>query len=259
MNEKKISPEAMTERLQRALGTRLRSVLLYGSAAAGDFLAQRSDYNLLVVADQLGVEELKALSKPIRAWVKDGNPPPLCFTVERLKSSADVFPLEMLDLKERRRVLHGEDCIAGMELSQANLRHQLEYELKSRLIQLRERFLLVAGEHRQTLDLLTQSLSTFLVLFRGVLRLLGKEASPSKLEAVRLLGRELGFPVEAFETVHDLRSGARAAGGIDMESLFQQYLTAIEAVGDKVDRFVHPSSAVNQEGSEPQPEKDYAQ
>jgi len=191
------------------------------------------------VVDRLGLTELKAMAKPTRAWVKEGNPPPLCFTLERLENSADVFPLELLDIKEQRRVLFGDDVVAGVEVSEANLRHELEYELKSKLIQLRVRYLLAEGAAKATAELLVNSLSTFLVLFRGAWRLFQQEPVTSKLEALRLLGAELDFPIQVFETVHELKTGIRAAKGLDTDELFQQYLSAIETVVDKVDRHLH--------------------
>ena len=85
-----MKPEDLVKKLQNALGGGIRSVILYGSAAAGDYVGKRSDYNILVVTDQLGVKELTALAKPSMAWRKAGNPAPLFFTLDRLQKSAET-------------------------------------------------------------------------------------------------------------------------------------------------------------------------
>src|SRR5437899_8447225 len=48
----------MVRALKEALGPRLRNVVLYGSAARGDYHKARSDMNLLLVLEDLGVATL---------------------------------------------------------------------------------------------------------------------------------------------------------------------------------------------------------
>lgn len=237
-----MKPEDLVAQLQQALAANLRSVILYGSAAAEEFVPDRSDFNVLVIVDRLGVPELKSLGGVLRPWVKAGHPPPLCFTAERLKHSTDVFPLELLDIRDRRRVLFGTDVVADLEISTDNLRHELEYELKSKLIQLRRHYLLAHQASADTVALMVKSLSTFLVLFRGAWRLFNPGPAPAKLEALQSLGRALDFRTDVFELVHRLRTGEQAAKEIKADDLFGQYLAAIEIVVDKVDAAVKPTS-----------------
>ena len=46
----------------------------------------------------MSLDELKALVPITDRWVKEGNPPPLLFTSDRFARSADVFPIEILDI-----------------------------------------------------------------------------------------------------------------------------------------------------------------
>ncbi|RPJ53355.1 MAG: nucleotidyltransferase domain-containing protein, partial [Acidobacteria bacterium] len=153
-----MTPEQLVEKLKQANPTGLKAVILYGSAAAGDHVGKRSDYNILVVMDQLGLRELKLFLKPSEAWVKDGNTPPLLFTPEVLQRSADVFPIEMLDIRDSHRVLYGEDITGEIQINPENLRLQLEHELKGKVIQLRERYLSTGGKPKLVGDLLMNSL-----------------------------------------------------------------------------------------------------
>jgi len=156
--------EKLTEELKSACSANLKSVILYGSAAAGDHTGKRSDYNVLVVTEGLGRSELLAFSKTAKAWANAGNPAPLLFTMERLNKSTDVFPVELLDIKECHKILFGEDVVSDLDISTDNLRLQIEHELRGNLIQLRQQYLLSAGNAKEVCNLMVRSLSSFLVL-----------------------------------------------------------------------------------------------
>ena len=49
--------EQLVSQLSGVYGNTLRSVILYGSAVAGEHIAKRSDYNVLVVLDSIPLEE----------------------------------------------------------------------------------------------------------------------------------------------------------------------------------------------------------
>ena len=134
--------EALTQRLQTVCGENLRSVILYGSSVTGDHAGRRSNYNVLVVLHRLGLDDLKALSPVVRAWVRGGQPAPLLWTQESLRRSADAFPLEIADLQAAHRELYGTDVLDTLPVDAARLRLQLEHELKSRLLALRQHYLL---------------------------------------------------------------------------------------------------------------------
>lgn len=233
-----MTPEDLVKQIRSAPGAGVKSVVLYGSAAAGDHVGKRSDYNILVVTDQLGMKELKALSKLSQGWVKAGNPPPLLFTLDRLQKSADVFPIEILDIKESHRVLFGEEVLSQLEVHYENLRLELEHELKSKLIQLRESFLMTGGKRKEVVELLIESLSSFLVLFRAALRLYQDEVPPRKLDAMRALSQHIRFDTGVFERVEELKEGKKKSKQLDWEALFERYLQTIESVVDAVDAHI---------------------
>ena len=233
-----MTPEQLTEQLKETLGERLTSVILYGSAAAGDHAGKKSDFNVLVVLDRISMEELKVLRPTAVRWRKAGNPPPLLFTMERLQQSADVFPIELLDIRECHRVLYGEDATATLELNNENLRVELEHELKGKLIQLRENYLVTEGRNRRVTDLMVESLSTFLVLFRAALRLYQEDVPQRKAEALHALAQHITFDARVFETIRGLKEGTTKPRDVDAETLFAQYLQTVESVVDAVDTFI---------------------
>ena len=96
--------DELVRQLQLAYGGGLRSVVLFGSAVAGEHNPKKSDYNVLVIVDSLPLERLRAVAAVSKAWAEDGNPPPMTFTTSEWKSSSDIFPMEYADILERHRV-----------------------------------------------------------------------------------------------------------------------------------------------------------
>ncbi len=234
-----MTPEKLVEELKMACPQGLKSVVLYGSAAAGDHTGKRSDYNILVIAENLGLETLNAISKTAAKWAQAGNPSPLMFTEERLRQATDVFPVELLDIRECHKVLYGDDPVCDLEIDTRNLRLQIEHELRGKLIQLRQHYLLTGQKSKAVGDLMIQSLSTFLVLFRAALRLFDESVPLKKIEALEKLATHLAFDVSVFITVQQLKDGTIKAKSVDMDKLFGTYLETVECVVDAVDRHIN--------------------
>src|SRR6476620_2548716 len=127
--------------LRAAHGENLSSIVLYGSAAAGDHVESRSDHNLLIALTRITTRDLHAAHSAMRDWEKLGQPIPVYFTVAELQDAADVFPIEFHQMEKARRILYGRDPFEFVQISRANLRHQTEYELRTKLIQLRRLYM----------------------------------------------------------------------------------------------------------------------
>jgi hypothetical protein len=235
-----MTPEELVEQLQKAIPGQLRAALLYGSAAAGDHVPGTSNYNVLLVLDRLGLAELDALAGPARKWAKAGNRPPLLFTAEQLRRSADAFAIELLDIRQSHRMLLGDDPLAGVTIQHEHLRLQLEHELNGKLLALREQYVLAGGKPRYVAELLTASVAGFLVLFRAALRLFQDEVPPHKTEALRQLAQHIPFDPQPLLDVDDLRHRRRKWRGLSPLALFESYLASIQQVADAVDRHLHP-------------------
>src|SRR5271165_1439294 len=89
----------LVSRLKEFAAENLESVILYGSAARGDFKEGHSDLNILCVLRSVTARELARLTPVVHWCCKDQNEPaPLFFTDEELRTSADVFSIELLDM-----------------------------------------------------------------------------------------------------------------------------------------------------------------
>lgn len=231
----KWSTEKMVEELKSLLGNQLVSVVLYGSAAAGDHSGKNSDINLLVVTHSLHSKELLGLSKAAVPWKEQGNPPPLFLTEERLKDFVDVFPVEIMDIQHNHQVLFGPDPVAGLSISHDHLRVELEHELQGKLIQLRTQFMLTEARPGMLEKLMVDSLATFLVLFKSALWLYGVTPPVRKMEALLKLKDHIPFDPWPFEVVDRLKQGEKVKG-LDLLETFEKYLGAIESIVDNVNK-----------------------
>src|SRR5918995_2088607 len=102
-------------------GDNLASVVLYGSAAAGDHVELRSDYNLLITLKRITPEDLRQAQAPMREWQRLGHPLPGYFTMEELSDAADVFPIEFHQMSQARILLYGKDPFEFAKLSDIHL------------------------------------------------------------------------------------------------------------------------------------------
>ena len=222
--------------LQATHGDNLASIVLYGSAAAGDQIELRSDYNLLIALNRITPEDLRVAQAPMREWQRLGHPLPVYFTVEELSDAADVFPIEFHQMANARVVLYGRDPFEFVQLSDHNLRHQTEYELRSKLIQLRRLYIPASTSVDKLASLMNESLSSFAALFRAVLLLFGRPAPIAKPDCVRATVEHLDLDPTPFEQIFSFRSGeALPASDKEANELFGAYLEQIEKVVEAVD------------------------
>ena len=139
------------KRAREAAGTNVESIILFGSAVSGDFHPGLSNLNMLCVLRDCSFAALQALAPVAKWWEKQKQPPPLCMTRKELERSTDVFTIELLDMQQHHRVLFGEDVVQGLRISMHVHRVQVEYELREKLILLRQQILLAAGNEFATM------------------------------------------------------------------------------------------------------------
>jgi hypothetical protein len=228
----------LVKRLGEAAGAHLSAVVLYGSAADHEFHEEHSDLNTLCLLDRLDGAALANLQPVALWWWRKGHPAPLVFTLEELRHSADVFAIELLDMKQRHRMLLGEDFLAHLDVPMALHRLQVERELRISVIRLRQAFLRSRGRRSELAELMISSASTFAALFRHSLIALGETPPDSRRSAADRLAALVGFDRGVFHTVLDLREGKRDAGELNHEQTFAAYLDAVTRVAEEMDRLL---------------------
>jgi predicted nucleotidyltransferase len=219
-------------------GENLASVVLYGSAAVGDEIELRSDYNLLITLHRITPADLRESQAPLREWERLGHPLPVYFTVEELSDAADVFPIEFHQMADARVVLYGPDPFSSLSFSDANLRHQTEYELRSKLIQLRRMYIPASTSIERLSNLMSDSLSSFAAIFRAVLVLYGEEAPVAKVDGVRAMVKRFGLDGAPFERIFEFRANdTLPPTETEANEIFAAYLEQIQQAVEVVDEF----------------------
>jgi len=222
--------EKFVEQLETVFKDNLKSVVLYGSKASGEDTKKNSDHNILVILGEVRFEDMKASSKAVAGWTKQGNPPPLLFTQAMLKESMDVFPIEFQDIKDNNRILYGQDLVSGLEIEDVNLRHEVEFELKGKLLKLRQGYMMYAEKDSKIRDLLVDSISSFLVLFKHTAKLLGRTPPKKKIDALDALSEKTGLKKQVFLDVFNMKHGDKNALNLNMEKVMMEYMIEIEKI-----------------------------
>lgn len=224
------------DKLKAAAGENLQAVVQYGSSVSGEFHKNYSDVNLLCVCKRLDADVLRAMHPAVNSWTRQGQPPPMFFAEEELARSADVFAIELLDIQAARQVLYGEDPFVRLEVPTKHHRLQVERELRTNVIRLREQYAVAAEDEKRVQALLMRSISSFATLFGHTLLLLGEPRPVGRHEVIDSLARKLEFDAAPFHRVLELREGKRDAKGLDLHALFRGYLDGVKRVADEVDR-----------------------
>ncbi|MEK6299842.1 MAG: hypothetical protein AABO41_03900 [Acidobacteriota bacterium] len=230
-----IELKELIDKLGAAHGTNLKSVVLYGSAVAGGQLDEDAPKKVLVVLDRITPADLKAAHEVAEWWRLEGNPLPVYFTSEEMTDSSDVFPIEFIDMSKLRHVLYGKDPFDGLEIATNNLRHQLEYELRAKVIKLRRLYIPASHNPNRLTRLLAESLDSFAVLFRHVLEMMGSEAPFDKRECVMKLAATLDLDKGVFERIFQCESDEEVWLQAETDEVFGKYLDQIQRVIDAVE------------------------
>ena len=228
--------EQLVEKLQKAYGDRLVSVVLYGSAASGDRHARFSDYNVLCVLSRITPRELGDSEAIFRWWREFGSPSPLLLTEQEVETSTDCFAIEFSDMKRQHRLLAGKDVISTLVVDDTFYRAQVEHDLRAKLLRLRQKASGMLSDASLLRRLLLDSLSTFCVLFRHALILHGCEAPATKREVIARASERFGFDPLPFDKLLAIREQQLKTREVEPVALLGAYLAAIDVVIRAVDQ-----------------------
>ena len=227
--------DEFVKRVRNAGGANIESVLLFGSAVAGNFHEGLSNLNLLCVLKDTSFPSLEALGPAARWWDKHKQPPPLCMTRHEIERSTDVFTIELLDMQQHHRCLFGPDVLVDLQIPMDLHRVQVEYELREKLILLREHILVSSENDGRLWELLLRSSPSFATLFRHALIALGDTSHKARREAVQAILQRLGVAPSALLEVLDVREKQLQKKELNVRELAARYIAEVEKVTAAVD------------------------
>ena len=230
---KKIIDEFVTH-MKNAYGEGLVSVILYGSAASGEYAGRHSNFNMAVILKDTSIGSLSKVSGFINKR-KFMIINPIFFTEDYIKRSTDVFPIEFIDMKENHFALYGRDLFKDIDIDVRNLRFQCEQELKSKIVNMKMAFLRSTNVSKIE-KILFKSLTSSLHILRNLIRLKGKEPSYVRTDILKEISLEFGVDTAPLQDILDLRRGILNPSREKIVSLFTRLVETLEVISDKVDR-----------------------
>ena len=219
--------------LRECFGDNLVSVMLYGSYVSDDFVPRVSDVNVLVLLDHSDPGQIRQLGARARRLIRRFRITPLILTRSEFGNSADVFPMEYMDIAERNRVLFGEDETRSLALEKKNLRHQLEERLRGSVAFLRQVLVASRGRKRVLRHNLKILYGSLKAIFKGLLRMRGVTEIPADGSTLlEQLASSFNVQVDPFQHLRVLRRGGKQ----DTTRLADEVLAALQELVSLIDR-----------------------
>lgn len=220
--------------LKRDLGDRMRSAALFGSAARNEWIEGVSDVNVLVLVDTIDAPLLARAAPVARGSVKKGVMP-LLMELAEWRRAADVFTIELADMRDAHVLLAGDDPVEHYVADSTNLRLQAERELRAKLLHLHAGMLLAADDRKRLGELLLHALPSFATYLRAVLRLAGEPVPATTPEVIEHGCRRAGADPDSFMQVHRART-SRAKLALDLaDPLADRFNTSAQRLAEYID------------------------
>ena len=214
----------------------IKMIALYGSATGIDYRPKISDINLVCIFDDIEFFDLKKSLKLISWGISKRIAAPLLLSVEHIRSSQDVFPMEFLEMKENHIVLFGEDLLKDLEIDNKNLRLFCEEQIKGKLIRIRQAFMEIGLKKKGMEALLKESLNSLIPVFRGLLRLKGIGPPKDKEKILSDLSNAFTLEKDIFVDILRDKENDEKIKNRDIEYYMEHYIEQIKKLALIVDK-----------------------
>ena len=225
----------LTQDYLKAFGNDLVSLMLYGSAAGGSYVKGKSDINVLAVLTPEGINRLEDAFAIVKSWRNRKVAVPLVMTKPFIVSSLDSYPIEFLNMKNNSVLIYGENVLEPLSFKPEDLRLQIERELKSKILLLREGYLDSEGSPRQVRQLINKSLTAFVSIFNAMLHFKNAKSPHDKRETIKEMQQVFAVDGAVFMMCFDIRDGSDKLSGKEVIDVFKKYLREAEKVCHIVD------------------------
>ena len=224
--------------LQEILGKytdKIDSIQITGTAITDDYDPKMSDVNSIFVLKEMNLKFLEFLAPMGKKYGKHKVAAPLIMTPDYISTSLDVFPVEFMNFKLIHETVFGDDILRDIEINMADLRHQCERELKVKLIWLRQGYISSAGNRKTLTEGFVNSISGYVPLFRGIIRLLGTEPPVRQMDVISALSEAAGLDTGAFARVLREKHQKGRLSIDELNTIFEDYYTATEKLERIID------------------------
>ena len=226
----------LTHDYLQVFGKDLISLMLYGSAAGGTYVKGKSDINILVVLTLEGINRLEDAFALVKSWQKRNVAVPLMMTRQFINSSLDSYPIEFLNMKSNSVLIYGENVLEPLVFQPEDLRLQIERELKSKILLLREGYLESAGVARRVRELIGKSLTAFVAIFNAMLYFKQGGVPRDKRETIMEMNKVFTIDATVFMLCFDIKMGIDHLSGEEVLDVFKKYLQEAEKACHIIDK-----------------------
>lgn len=158
---------------RESCGDDLVSAVLFGSAAEGR-LRPSSDVNLILVLKAYRVPRIDGLRESLRIAHAAVKLEVMFLLAEEIPAAAEAFAVKFADVLARRRVLHGPDPFASLEVPREATLQRLRQALLNLVLRLRERYALVSLREEQLVPLIADAAGPIRTSAATLLKLEGR-------------------------------------------------------------------------------------
>jgi predicted nucleotidyltransferase len=225
--------DELTKTLEAALGDELVGLLVYGSAARGEYRDGRSDVDLVVVVKSAPRSRLEAISNALTLARYAARIEAMILTAEEIPRAADVFPLLYDDIRRAHIVLAGKSPFSDLAISDRHRRLRVEQELREAQIRLRRAIIDAQGSPEMLGGAVFRKLRQIRGPLRALLALKGIDGADDLVTVLEQAGKTYDVDVAPLFNVHETPARAHEA----MEKL----LAATVDDADRLDDEGRPS------------------
>jgi hypothetical protein len=221
--------QEFAQQMAQAYGDALQAVILYGSGAGSHFVPGHSNLNLLVVLSEIRPADLREVTARLRRLRRE-RLEPIFLTSSQLRTLPDTYPIEVLEMKEQHRVLHGEDLLASVHVAREKLWPQLMSELAGKSLRLRSLYVAAGGDARRLEPVFSPLVTSLGVLMRTLLRWSDEGFPPplEYLEIVTQLEERLGLDLPGLRDAYQVKLGMRRLMREELDALFLQLMRDVD-------------------------------
>ncbi len=213
--------------LELVLGDDLVGLLVYGSAARGEYRTGRSDVDLMVVLRDAPRARLEAISNALQLARYAARIESMVLTAAEIPRAADVFPLLYDDIRREHVLLSGEDPFSGLTISNRHRRLRVEQELREAQIRLRRAVIDAQGSPDMLGGAVFRKLRQIRGSLRALLALRGVDVADDLDAVFTAAGKLYDVDVTPLASVHEKPARAHEA--------VEQLLTAAVDDVDRMD------------------------
>jgi predicted nucleotidyltransferase len=213
----------------------LLSIILYGSAASGDYVPGKSDINFMIALSDAGIDRIDLAFDLVAGWQKRNVATPLFLTEAYVRTSLDVFPIEYLNFQNNYKLVYGKDILQDLSFDSEFLRLQCEREIKGKMLLLREGFLESRGKGRNLQPLIAGSLGALIAIFNGLLHLRGRELPHRHRDVIVAFCEVFEIDTALFVNLLDVKEKKVKLSDSELTGLFEDYLREVKKLWQMVD------------------------